>query len=121
LTKAAFDLTAFSSDEHLVIDATSSGHSLVESVLRSKRMHRRNGLVIPHFLAAERILSSNDYLLTVPEVAVMSFRESSALHIVPTPLQLPTFDIRLHWHERSRQDEGIRWLRTSMVSLFENT
>ncbi|WP_175747836.1 LysR family transcriptional regulator [Burkholderia ambifaria] len=121
LAKRALDLAAFASAEHMAIDATSSGHSLVESVMRSKGMQRRISLTMPHFLAAERILGSSDYLLTVPEVAVMSFRDPSALHIVPTPLELPTFDIRLHWHERSRQDQEIKWLRASITSLFEKT
>ncbi|MDF3831569.1 LysR family transcriptional regulator [Cupriavidus basilensis] len=119
LAKSELDLAAFTSADHLAIDATSSGHSLVESALRSMSMRRNIALAIPHYLAAEQILSKSNYLLTVPDVAVLSFHDPKAFHIVPTPLELPTFDIRLHWHERSRQDEGIRWLRNTISSLFE--
>ncbi|VVE13882.1 LysR family transcriptional regulator [Pandoraea horticolens] len=118
LTRANLDLETYSAAAHLVVDATSSGHALVESALHSKGIRRRIGLSIPHFLAAERILLNSDYLLTVPEVAVMSFRDASAFQLLPTPVHLPTFDIRLHWHERSREDEGGRWLRASIADLL---
>ena len=118
LAKAKLDLAAFASAEHLVIDSTSSGHSLIEGVLRAKGIHRRIGLSIPHYLAIEGVLARSDYLLTVPEVAVSVLHQVSAYHIVPTPLQLPTFDIRVHWHERSKHDDGVQWLRNSIVEMF---
>lgn len=118
LAKTRLDLEAFASAEHLVIDSTGSGHSLVEGVLRAKGVRRKIGLTIPHFLAAEAVLAKSDYLLTVPEVAVSAFHQPSAHHIVPAPMPLPTFDIRVHWHERSRQEEGVQWLRTSIIDMF---
>lgn len=118
LAKAPLDLPAFAAAEHLVIDSTSSGHNLVEEVLRAKGIKRRIGLTIPHYLAVESVLAKSNYLLTVPEVAVSAFSSPTAYHIVPTPLDLPTFDIRVHWHERSHEDQGVQWLQTSIVELF---
>ncbi|HJE62548.1 MAG TPA: LysR family transcriptional regulator, partial [Alcaligenes faecalis] len=118
LAKNELDLEAFVAADHLAIDATSSGHSLVENALRALDMRRNISLTIPHYLAAEQILVSSNYLLTVPNVAVLSFQDPAALCIVPTPLALPSFDVRVHWHERSRQDEGVRWLRTAISDLF---
>ncbi|MBM3117911.1 LysR family transcriptional regulator [Jeongeupia naejangsanensis] len=115
LAQRKLDLKAFADAEHLVIDSSSSGHALVDSILRSKGIHRRVGLAMPHYLAVEALLARSDYLLTMPAVAVRSFRAPEAFHIVPTPLPLPTFDIRVHWHERSREDEGVRWLRNAMI------
>nr|WP_276539660.1 MULTISPECIES: LysR family transcriptional regulator [Alcaligenes] len=119
LAKNELDLEAFVAADHLAIDATSSGHSLVENALRALDMRRNISLIIPHYLAAEQILVNSNYLLTVPNVAVLSFQDPAALRIVPTPLALPSFDVRVHWHERSRQDEGVRWLRTAISDLFE--
>nr|WP_285804217.1 LysR family transcriptional regulator [Alcaligenes faecalis] len=118
LARNELDLEAFVAADHLAIDATSSGHSLVENALRSLDMRRNISLTIPHYLAAEQILVNSNYLLTVPNVAVLSFQNPAALCIVPTPLALPSFDVRVHWHERSRQDEGVRWLRTAISDLF---
>nr|WP_269435227.1 LysR family transcriptional regulator [Alcaligenes faecalis] len=118
LAKNELDLEAFVAADHLAIDATSSGHSLVENALRALDMRRNISLTIPHYLAAEQILVSSNYLLTLPNVAVLSFQDPAALCIVPTPLALPSFDVRVHWHERSRQDEGVRWLRTAISDLF---
>jgi len=118
LAKTRLDLEAFASAEHLVIDSTGSGHALVEGVLRAKGVRRKVGLTVPHFLAVESVLAKSDYLLTVPQVAVSAFHQPSAYQIVPAPLPLPTFDIRVHWHERSRQEEGVQWLRTSIIDMF---
>ena len=118
LAKEKLDLAAFASAEHLVIDSTSSGHILIEEILRAKGIHRRIGLSIPHYLAIEDVLAKSDYLLTVPEVAVSALHQVSAYHIVSTPLDLPTFDIRVHWHERSKHDDGIQWLRNTIIDIF---
>jgi DNA-binding transcriptional LysR family regulator len=118
LARRKLDLAAFSEASHLVIDAPSSGHTLVESVLRAKGVHRRVGMTVSHYLAVEQILANSDYLLTVPKVAVLAFQDPAVHHIVPAPISLPTFDIRLHWHERTRSDPGVLWLRSNMVALY---
>ena len=112
------DLDAYADAAHLVIDAPSSGHTLVESVLRARGIDRRVGMTVSHYLAVEKILTSADYLLTVPEVAVLAFHNLALYRIVPPPIRLPTFDIGLYWHERSRSDAGLQWLRISMTDLF---
>jgi DNA-binding transcriptional LysR family regulator len=75
-------------------------------------------MTVSHYLAVEQILTNSDYLLTVPEVAVLAFHDPAVHHIVPVPLDLPTFDIRLHWHERTRSDPGVEWLRSNLVELY---
>jgi len=121
LARTGLDLSAFAAAEHLVIDAASSGHALVESVLRSKGILRRVGLTVPHFLGVESVLATSDYLLTAPELGVSALRRREAFHVAAAPLQLPSFDIRVHWHERSHEDEGIRWLRGVVANLFAPT
>jgi DNA-binding transcriptional LysR family regulator len=118
LARGRLDLDAFADATHMVIDAPSSGHTLVESVLRAKGVHRRVGITLSHYLSVEKILTTTDYLLTVPEVAVMAFQDPGAYRIVPAPISLPTFDIRVYWHERSRADGGVQWLRTKVTELF---
>ena len=36
-------------------------------------------------------------------------------------LELPTFDIRVHRHERSRNDAGAQWLRDSNMELYSKS
>lgn len=118
LASRKLDLDGYSDAAHLVIEAASSGHTLVESVLRAKGIHRRVAMTVSHYLAVEKILTSADYLLTVPGVAVLALHNPALYSIVPAPFRLPTFDIHLYWHERSRSDAGVQWLRTSMADLF---
>lgn len=118
VAKRKLDLAAFAEAEHLVIDAASSGHALVENVLRSKGVFRRIGLSVPHYLSAESLLMKSDYLLTLPAGGLAIIQHIDSFHLAPTPIQLPTFDIRIHWHERSRSDAGVQWLRDSIMELY---
>ena len=60
----------------------------------------------------------SDYLLTLPAGGLAIIQHIDSFHLAPTPIQLPTFDIRIHWHERSRSDAGVQWLRDSIMELY---
>lgn len=118
LARGKLDLAAYADAKHLVIDAPSSGHILVESVLRAKGIKRRVTMTVSHYLSVEKILTSADYLLTLPAVAVQAFHDPSRYTAVAAPIDIPTFDIHLYWHERTRSDAGVAWLRENLSELF---
>ncbi|CAD7726524.1 PCP degradation transcriptional activation protein [Xanthomonas hydrangeae] len=118
LAKTKLDLATFSAAEHLVIDSASSGHDLLEGLLRARGINRRIGLSVPHYSAIEEVLGSSNYLLTVPEIAASVLTRTSSSRVAAFPIKAPTFDIRVHWHERSRRDDGVQWLRSVLIELF---
>jgi len=121
LAEAGLDLDSFAAAEHLVVDAASSGNGIVEGALRALGIQRKIGLSIPHHLAVEPILAAGEYVLTLPEGGLCAIRQPDLFRVSPVPFELPSFDIRLHWHERSQRDAGIRWLRAVMCELFGAT
>ncbi len=118
LASGKLTLASYADALHLVIDAPSSGHLLVESGLRAKGIHRRVAMTLSHYLSLEQVLTGADYLLTVPAVAVLAFHDPTRYTAVPAPIDLPTFDIRLYWHERTKSDAGVTWLREKVAELF---
>ncbi len=37
---------------------------------------------------------------------------------MPPPVALPTYEIKIYWHERYHADPTNRWFRRSIVKLF---
>jgi hypothetical protein len=42
----------------------------------------------------------------------------AAVKSLPPPIDLPSFAIKQHWHERFQHDTGNRWLRAEIAQLF---
>jgi DNA-binding transcriptional LysR family regulator len=38
--------------------------------------------------------------------------------VLPLPISIPPFDIRIYWHERYHHDPALRWFRTAFVKVF---
>jgi len=108
-------LVDYAQATHFAIDAPSSGHRLIESMLLAEGVIRRIGLTVSHYLAAEQVLSGSDYLLTLPEVAVQAFHDPTAFVIQPVPVGLASFDVNLYWHERASSDPAVQWLKEELI------
>jgi hypothetical protein len=49
-----------------------------------------------------------------------TYAEMLPLKIMPPPVKLPAYDVRLFWHERYHRDPGNRWLRGLYIDLFSD-
>jgi len=115
LARSRLTLVDYAQATHFAIDAPSSGHRLIESMLLAEGVIRRIGLTVSHYLAAEQVLSGSDYLLTLPEVAVQAFHDPTAFVIQPVPVGLASFDVNLYWHERASSDPAVQWLKEELI------
>jgi len=108
----------FESESHLAIATSGTGHGIVEKTLEAKKIHRRVGLTVPSFLGIATIITSNDYIVTLPEQLGRHLAGPGNIKVLPLPFELPPYYIMQHWHERYSQDPANRWLRTVMADLF---
>lgn len=65
------------------------------------------------------IAQNVDLIATVPRELGRIFSEYKANGIVETPLQLPRFALRQHWHPRYHHDEANSWLRRLVKDILE--
>ncbi|MCX7602420.1 MAG: hypothetical protein N2Z75_10845, partial [Meiothermus sp.] len=70
---------------------------------------------LQHFLAVPLIVRSTDLLVTVPEFVARTFSSLVDVKVFPCPVDLPTFEVKQHWHERYHYDPANQWLRRTLA------
>jgi DNA-binding transcriptional LysR family regulator len=108
----------FEAETHLAISTTGTAHGIVEKTLEAKKIRRNVGLTVPSFLGIVSIISSSDYVVTLPEQLGRHFASAGNLQVLPLPFEVPPYYIMQHWHERYSQDPANRWLRAVIADLF---
>lgn len=108
----------FEAETHLAIAVTGTGHGILEKTLDAKKIHRTVGLTVPSFLGIVSIMTSNDYIATLPEQLARHFAGPGNIRLLPLPFEVPPYYIVQHWHERYNLDPASRWLRNVMAELF---
>jgi DNA-binding transcriptional LysR family regulator len=97
-----------------VLVRTSRGdrhRSLVDRTLTKHGLQRRVGVSLPHFLVAPFVVAASDHVMTCPSRLADAFARTLPLQVLEPPLVLPTYTIRLYWHERSQREPASAWVR----------
>jgi DNA-binding transcriptional LysR family regulator len=115
---ARFTLDEFLSFGHAVIRAEGRSQEVFERLLEQRHIQRRIVLSTPHFMAIPFVIARSDLVVTVPLAVGESFAEFANIRLVAPPLEIPTFDLRQHWHRRYHKDARSRWLRRLVAELF---
>jgi DNA-binding transcriptional LysR family regulator len=117
LPKGGLSVKQFSEMRHAVITTAGTGHEA--AVERAVAKHRlRVALTIPHFLAMPAIVSQTDYIVTVPRRLALAFASYPGIRMVDSPIKIPPFELKQHWHERYHNDPANRWIRALIAELF---
>jgi DNA-binding transcriptional LysR family regulator len=115
---ANLGLDEFLSETHLSVTTSGTGHSILERTLEAKRLRRIIGLTLPSFLGLAPVLSSLDYIATLPERLALNIALTAPIKIFPLPVPVPPYIIVQQWHERYTHDPASRWLRSLIAELF---
>jgi DNA-binding transcriptional LysR family regulator len=117
-------LETFLSTPHLVYQPTGGGHGFQESAVdhafAAADVPRRVAVRAAHSMGVTAIVSSTDLLVIVPSRLAAAFRELADVSILPLPVEIPSFPIKQHWHERFHHDPGNGWLRGLIAELFQD-
>ena len=108
----------FERERHAVVAATGIGHELVERQLKALHLQRHTVLELPNFLGIGALVANTDLLITVPDRVADTLVRIAAVKKLSPPVELPSFAIHQHWHERYHQDPSNRWLRSVLSDLF---
>ncbi|WP_290866658.1 LysR family transcriptional regulator [Aquabacterium sp.] len=110
-------LKRYREEAHISI-ASGTGYQLLESALQQHRIQRRVQLELPGFLGLAPVVSNTDLIATLPRHIGETLAHMGNLAVHPCPLDVPSFDVKQHWHARYHQDAGNRWLRGLIAKLF---
>ena len=105
-------LEEFKEANHVLVASSFSGHNQVEELLQKRHgIQRKIALRLPHFAVLARLIATSDLLVTLPSGAAKLLTSYEDLRALELPVAVPTFQVRLHWHERSSDNPANKWLR----------
>jgi DNA-binding transcriptional LysR family regulator len=102
-------LEQFCELDHVIVSPDGGGfHGVTDEALAQVGVTRRVVLSVPHFLFVMSVLASTDLVAMLPSRLV---RDTGALRVVEPPVEVPSFEMAMLWHERSHRDPAHKWLR----------
>ena len=113
-----FSLKKYVEARHVIVEAPTRTHGLLETYLQKRGIHRNAALTTPHFMSLPEIISSTQLIATVPDAIADAFAENKRLARLPLPLRSPVFDAHLHWSKSVNSDPAHRWVRALMFEAF---
>ena len=109
---------AFRAAPHAMAEEAGLAHELLDRWLTKQGVQREVKLFVPRFMVLSIVATNSDLLVIMPSRVADQFSKILPLKIMQAPLKLPTYDIKLFWHERVNDDPANRWLRNVFVELF---
>jgi DNA-binding transcriptional LysR family regulator len=113
-----FNQKKFCEARHVVVEAPTRTHGLLEVYLQKRRIDRDIALTTPHFMSLPEILAATDLIATVPDAIADAFSELHRLTRLELPFRSPVFETHLHWSKSVNEDPANRWLRGVLVQAF---
>lgn len=121
-------LRQFAQESHVLIEPAGSRYShasqqsstttLIERHLAEQGLHRRIALRVPHFMVVPNIVQKTDLLAIVPSQVGNHLHPLTGLKMLPLPIDVPRFEVKQFWHERSHHDPANQWLRHLISDMF---
>jgi DNA-binding transcriptional LysR family regulator len=115
--RGTIGIKQFSEMRHAIISTPGTGHAA--AIERAFARHRlQPALTIPHFTAVPIIVSQTDYVVTVPRRLALAFSNFPGIRMIDSPIKIPAFEIKQHWHERYHHDPANRWMRALIAEVL---
>lgn len=111
----------FLGERHIVVTSSNTGHAAhraLEQALDARLDANRVHVRVPSFVTSAFVASCTDAIGTLPAKLAEALAKRLDLEVFPTPLPLPRIEIGQFWHERVHHDEGHRWFRSAIHTLF---
>lgn len=117
--RTKLDLATWTSTPHVFIAPRGRPGGAVDDALAELGKRRRVAVAVPHFLLAPHLVATSNMILTINERVARAFTNILPVRIVEPPMKLPTFDVRMYWHERTHRDPAQRWFRDQIRAATE--
>lgn len=114
--KNSLTLKQFSSIPHVTITPR-AGELTIDQILSEKGYRRSIALQVPNFLSIPPIISSTNYLSTIPLRVAQTYAKHMNLALLKPPVSLQKRSINQYWHTHKNKDTAHTWLRRSLHEI----
>lgn len=108
----------FREASHVLVSYAGTGHQVIEETFVKEGLNGRIAARVPDFLVVPMILARTELIVTLPSRVAAVFAQLGRFKVLALPIDIPSFEVRLHWHQRFHQDPANRWLREVMAELY---
>lgn len=113
-------LEAYCAADHVLVSLSGDRSGVVDRELQKIGLNRRVRVALPQFAVAPFVVAHSGLIATLPRRIA---KPMAALHprltTKPVPVKLPSFDLSLHWHQRTDAILSHRWLRDAVRRAVE--
>jgi DNA-binding transcriptional LysR family regulator len=113
--RAKLDLDTYLAQEHILVSSRRRGFGAEDFELGRHNLRRRVRLRCQSYLAACRVVSETDLLLTMPRRYASILNAQFNNRLLPFPLEAPAFDTYVYWHANAAGDPANAWLRQQLL------
>ncbi len=113
-------LDAYKAAPHIAVSLSGRREEIYDRVIDDFGIERNIVIMTPHFLVVPLLIENTDLIATVPRELGTVFSKYKCVRAWPTPLELPRFDLRQHWHPCYHHDSANRWLRQLVADAFRD-
>lgn len=121
LAYKTIDLDTYTSLPHGMVTVTGKGKGFIDTELQKVNRKRKVHLFVPTFHQALDICSRTELVFSMPRLVVEKEAKHYGVVMKEVPLDLPSLDVYLYWHERQHQIPLHKWFRTLMRESFQQT
>ena len=111
-------LHAFTTARHVVVSSPFTGHRMIEDALRERGLAQQITAKLANFTGLPGLLARTDLVAIVPTRVARVFQTYSPLRVLELPIEIPTFDVTLHWHARQHNVAATAWLRDVILETL---
>ncbi|WP_089708414.1 LysR family transcriptional regulator [Vreelandella arcis] len=97
-------------NEHHVRVSRTTGHSLVEDILKKLKISRHVSLTIPHFSVLPSIIPDSEVIVCLPSRVAGMFAKNGNTRAMDIPIKLPTFEVGVYWENQLEDTVAQQWL-----------
>lgn len=107
--KAPLSVEQFCQLEQVIVSPDGGGfHGVTDRELSKIGLSRCVVLSVPHFLFVKSVLATTDLVAMLPSRLV---RGEPELQAIEPPIEIPSYEMAMFWHERCHRDPAHQWLR----------
>jgi DNA-binding transcriptional LysR family regulator len=112
------DKQAYLSAKHVAVSNRASGSVVEDLALLQQGINREVNIRCQSYQAAKEVVKTSNYILTLPSLIAKQLIDTDTVMSL-MPLNLPKVETHLYWHQNTEQDDALKWLRSTIQSIFD--
>lgn len=107
---SGLSLDAYANMPHLMFSRDGTFSGVADEALSAFGLRRRVAIVLPHVMAVPFAIRGTDLVAMIAERVAQQFRNLAGVSVLPLPIDVPSFSLKLVYSKRFERDPGLAWI-----------